>query len=61
MEDKSNVSISCGGKTEDKRSLGRQCNIKTDLKEIGKDCASWIRLFQDRNEQQTGEEYSQSI
>jgi hypothetical protein len=41
------------GRSEEKRPLGRpkrrwEDNIKMDLREIGIDGASWIRLAQDR-------------
>jgi hypothetical protein len=43
------------GRPEGKRQLGRpslrwEDNIKVDLKEIGMDGASWIRLAQDRDQ-----------
>ena len=54
MEGRRRVHKVLVGKPEGKRSLGRprrrwEDNIKMDLEEVGRGCADWMELAQDRD------------
>ena len=54
MEGRRRVHKVLVGKPEGKRSLGRprrrwEDNIKMDLEEVGRGCADWMELVQDRD------------